>query len=133
MKSSYTLFVLMLFFIGFSQEKKIKEANAAYEKLGYMNAVSIYIEVDKNGYGSPDIYKKIADSYYFNANYSEANVWYEKLIKSTEDVDYEYYYRYSQTLKTVPDLEKSNYQNFALLSSNSVYGTTFNEKIKKEV
>ena len=30
------------------------------------------------------------------------------------------------------DLEKSNYQNFALLSSNSVYGTTFNEKIKKE-
>ena len=115
MKSSYTLFMLMLFFIGFSQEKKIKEANAAFEKLGYMNAVSIYIEVDKNGYGSPDIYKKIADSYYFNANYSEANVWYEKLIKSTEDVDYEYYYRYSQTLKTVPDLEKSNYY-YALFS-----------------
>lgn len=109
MKSSYTLFMLMLFFIGFSQEKKIKEANAAFEKFGYMNAVSIYIEVDKNGYGSPDIYKKIADSYYFNANYSEANVWYEKLIKSTEDIDYEYYYRYSQTLKTIPDLEKSNY------------------------
>ena len=115
MKSSYTLFMLMLFFIGFSQEKKIKEANAAYEKLGYMNAVSIYIEVDKKGYGSPDIYKKIADSYYFNANYPEANIWYEKLIKSTEDVDYEYYYRYSQTLKTVPDLKKSNYY-YALFS-----------------
>jgi len=115
MKSISTLFVLLLFFNGFSQEKKIKEANAAYDKLGYMNAVSIYIEVDKNGYGSPDIYKKIADSYYFNANYSEANVWYEKLIKSTEDVDYEYYYRYSQTLKTVPDLEKSNYY-YALFS-----------------
>lgn len=115
MKSSYTLFMLMLFFIGFSQEKKIKEATAAYEKLGYMNAVSIYIEVDKKGYGSPDIYKKIADSYYFNANYPEANIWYEKLIKSTEDVDYEYYYRYSQTLKTVPDLEKSNYY-YALFS-----------------
>ncbi|MCA1967448.1 MAG: OmpA family protein [Flavobacterium sp.] len=59
--------------------------------------------------------KKIADSYYFNANYPEANIWYEKLIKSTEDVDYEYYYRYSQTLKTVPDLEKSNYY-YALFS-----------------
>lgn len=115
MKSISTLLVLLLFFIGFSQEKKIKEANAAYEKLGYMNAVSIYIEVDKNGYGSPDIYKKIADSYYFNANYTEANIWYEKLIKSTEDIDYEYYYRYSQTLKTVPDLEKSNYY-YALFS-----------------
>ena len=31
------------------------------------------------------------------------------------------------------DLEESNYANFALLSSNSVYRTTFNEKIKKEV
>jgi hypothetical protein len=31
------------------------------------------------------------------------------------------------------DLEESNYMNFALLSSNSVYRTTFNEKIKKEV
>lgn len=115
MKSLSTFFVFLLFFIGFSQEKKIKEANAAYEKLGYMNAVSIYIEVDKNGYGSPDIYKKIADSYYFNANYVEANIWYEKLIKSTEEVDYEYYYRYSQTLKTVPDIEKSNYY-YALFS-----------------
>ena len=105
----------MLFFIGFSQEKKIKEANAAYEKLGYMNAISIYIEVDKNGYGSPDIYKKIGDSYYFNANYAEANKWYEKLIKSSEIIDFEYYYRYSQTLKTIPDIEKSNYY-YALFS-----------------
>ncbi|WP_445718833.1 OmpA family protein [Flavobacterium sp.] len=109
MKKIITSIVVMLFFIGFSQEKKIKEANEAYEKLGYMNAVSIYIEVDKNGYGSPDIYKKIADSYYFNANYIEANKWYQKLIKSSEIVDYEYYYRYAQTLKTVPDIEKSNY------------------------
>jgi len=115
MKNIYTLFVLLLFLIGFSQDKKIKEANEAYEKLGYMNAVSIYIQVDKNGYGSPDIYKRIADSYYFNANYAEANIWYEKLIKSTENIDFEYYYRYSQTLKTVPDIEKSNYY-FALFS-----------------
>lgn len=115
MKSIVTYLVLMLFFIGFSQEKKIKEANAAYEKLGYMNAISIYIEVDKKGYGSPDIYKKIGDSYYFNANYTEANKWYEKLIKSSEVIDFEYYYRYSQTLKTIPDIEKSNYY-YALFS-----------------
>ena len=43
------------------------------------------------------------------ANYIEANKWYQKLIKSSEIVDYEYYYRYAQTLKTVPDIEKSNY------------------------
>ncbi len=88
MKNTVTSLVLLLFFIGFSQEKKIKEADAAYEKLGYMNAVSIYIEVDKNGYGSPDIYKKIADSYYFNGNYVEANKWYMKLFNSSEVLDY---------------------------------------------
>lgn len=115
MKNS-TIFLFFIFFLfGFSQEKKVKEANAAYDKLGYMNAVSIFIEVDKNGYGSPDIYKKIGDSYYFNANYKEANKWYEKLIRSSEEVDFEYYYRYSQTLKTIPDLEKSNYY-YALFS-----------------
>ncbi len=115
MKNLFTYFVFMLCFIGFSQEKKLKEANDAYEKLGYMNAISIFIQIDKNGYGSPDIYKKIADSYYFNANYVEANIWYEKLIKSTKNIDFEYYYRYSQTLKTVPDIEKSNYF-FAIFS-----------------
>ena len=109
MKKTFTLLSVLFLFIGFSQEKKIKEADAAYEKLGYMNAVAIYIQVDRNGYGSPDIYKKIADSYYFNGNYSEANNWYAKLIKSSENVDLEYYYRYSQTLKSVSDMEKSTY------------------------
>lgn len=109
MKKIIPIVAFFLFFFSFSQERKIKEANSAYEKLGYMNAVSIFIEVDKNGYGSPDIYKKIADSYYFNGNYIEANTWYEKLIKGTDKVDYEYYYRYAQTLKTVPDIELSNY------------------------
>ena len=31
------------------------------------------------------------------------------------------------------NIENSNYNNFALLSSNTIYGTTFNEKIKKEL
>ena len=38
-----------------------------------------------------------------------------------------------QKLKLYMDLQNSNYKNFALLSSNSIYGSTFNEKIKKEV
>jgi len=31
------------------------------------------------------------------------------------------------------NIANSNYNNFALLSSNTIYGTTFNEKIKKEL
>lgn len=109
MKKTIILLAFFLTTFVHSQEKKIQEANSEYDKLGYMNAVSIFIEVDKNGYGSPDIYKKIADSYYFNGNYIEANKWYEKLINNPEVVEYEYYYRYAQTLKVVPNLELSNY------------------------
>lgn len=31
------------------------------------------------------------------------------------------------------NIQNSNYNNFGLLSSNSIYGTTFNEKLKKEL
>ena len=38
-----------------------------------------------------------------------------------------------QKLKLYVDLQTSNYKNFALLSSNTIYGSTFNEKLKKEI
>ncbi len=38
-----------------------------------------------------------------------------------------------QKLKLYVDLGNSNNKNFALLSSNTIYGSTFNEKLKKEI
>ena len=74
----------------------------------------IFSDVKEGGYGA----KIIASAFQANG--------YNNILKSKKVSN-------QINAKLYLDLEKSNYQNFALLSSNSVYGTTFNEKIKKEV
>ena len=74
----------------------------------------IFSDVKEGGYGA----KIIASAFQANG--------YNNILKSKNVSN-------QINAKLYLDLEKSNYQNFALLSSNSVYGTTFNEKIKKEV
>ena len=73
----------------------------------------IFSDVKEGGYGA----KIIASAFQANG--------YNNILKSKKVSN-------QINAKLYLDLEKSNYQNFALLSSNSVYGTTFNEKIKKE-
>jgi len=74
----------------------------------------IFSDVKEGGYGA----KIIASAFQANG--------YNNILKSKKVSN-------QINAKLYLDLETSNYQNFALLSSNSVYGTTFNEKIKKEV
>ena len=74
----------------------------------------IFSDVKEGGYGA----KIIASAFQANG--------YNNILKSKKVSN-------QINAKLYLDIEKSNYQNFALLSSNSVYGTTFNEKIKKEV
>lgn len=74
----------------------------------------IFSDVKEGGYGA----KIIASVFQANG--------YNNILKSKKVTN-------QINAKLYLDLETSNYQNFALLSSNSIYGTTFNEKIKKEV
>ena len=74
----------------------------------------IFSDVKEGGYGA----KIIASAFQANG--------YNNILKSKKVSN-------QINAKLYLDLETSNYKNFALLSSNSVYGTTFNEKIKKEV
>ena len=74
----------------------------------------IFSDVKEGGYGA----KIIASAFQANG--------YNNILKSKKVSN-------QINAKLYLDVENSNYKNFALLSSNSVYGTTFNEKIKKEV
>ena len=73
----------------------------------------IFSDVKEGGYGA----KIIASAFQANG--------YNNIIKAKKGK--------KQKQNLYLDLQNSNYKNFALLCSNSIYDATFNEKIKREV
>lgn len=84
-----------------AQEAKMKRANKIYSAKGFINASEVYLNVAKKGYRSEELLKKLANSYYFNAYYKEAEKWYSELFKLNKDQESVYFLRYTQTLKAV--------------------------------
>jgi outer membrane protein OmpA-like peptidoglycan-associated protein len=82
------------------QNKRLKKANEAYNQFAYAEASKQYKKIANSSKASATIYAKLADSYYYNSNYTEALVWYLKLMETVADIEPEYYYRYAQALKT---------------------------------
>ena len=105
-----------------AQKRDIVRADSEYDKYAYFDAIEIYKKVVDKGYESPDLFKKIGNSYYFNAELKEANIWYEKLfsIAKKEEIEPEYYYRYSHTLKSIENYTLSNFflDEFSNLTKN---------------
>ena len=83
-------------------------ANKKYEKLAYIDATKTYEKVAAKGYKSVDMFQKLGNSYYFNAELEKAGKWYGELFAMNEPVDAEYYYRYSQCLKSMGDYTKAD-------------------------
>jgi len=91
------------------QEKQLAKADKQYDQFSYIDARKAYIKVVENGYESQDVYQKIADSYYFNADLSNASIWYGRLYDNyREIIDPEYLFRYSQSLKNIKEYDKSD-------------------------
>lgn len=108
MKGIYTILFLLLFNISFGQSSKIAIADKKYAKYAYIDAIKIYEKVAEKGYESANLYKKIGNSYYFNGNLEKAAKWYQDLFDLKEEVEPEYYFRYSQALKAIKEYENAN-------------------------
>ena len=114
MKSLKTLLYvgLLSFSINQIQAQKTPSAVAAadkkYEKLAYIDATKTYERVAAKGYKSVDMFQKLGNAYYFNAELEKAGKWYGELFAMNEPVDAEYYYRYSQCLKAMGDYTKAD-------------------------
>lgn len=105
------LFALVVFTAGttFCQQKDIKKANKEFDKFAYIDAREIYLKVVADGYESSEIFKKLGDTYYFNSDYTNAAVWYDKLVKQFPDqTEAEYYYRAAQSLKSLGRFSESD-------------------------
>ncbi|KAA1242810.1 OmpA family protein [Aquimarina sp. RZ0] len=112
MKNQFIVFLLVLLTTSYtmtSQEELITQADESFDQYAFIDAREIYLEVAKRGYASVDLFRKIADSYYYNADFKNAVVWYERLMKKFEkQVDAEYLYRYAQCLKSIEEYRKSD-------------------------
>ncbi|MEM5540906.1 OmpA family protein [Olleya sp. AS48] len=97
----YLALILLVPNITSAQEKKaVKEGDKEYEQLAYIDARESYLKATNEGFQSQDLLKKLGDSYYFNADYTNAAKWYGQLFESTENLESEYIYRYALSLKS---------------------------------
>ena len=108
MKKIFTLLLLFLIFFGNAQRTKIAIADKKYKKYSYIDAIEIYEKVANKGYKSPELFKKLGNAYYFNGDLEQSANWYKELFALTTDVEPEYYFRYSQTLKSIEKYEEAN-------------------------
>ncbi|MGE6356924.1 OmpA family protein [Flavobacterium sp. NPDC079362] len=92
----------------YSQQKKIASGDKKYDDYAYIDAIKTYERVAEKGYKSADMFKKLANSFYFNSEFDKAAKWYGELFAMNTEVEPEYYYRYAQSLKSTGETAKAN-------------------------
>jgi len=92
-----------------AQKGQLRDSNEKFQDLAYIDAQSIYLELVNNGYESSELFAKLGDTYYFNNDYKNANVWYARLFNNSfkADTSSSYYFRYAQTLKSIGDYDQA--------------------------
>ncbi|MFI0491765.1 OmpA family protein [Flavobacterium sp.] len=106
------LFYSVLFSVfalnGYSQKAKVAAADKQYERYSYVDAIAVYERVAEKGYKDEKMFQKLGNAYYFNAELGKAAKWYAELFALNQNQEPEYYYRYSQALKSTGDYAKAD-------------------------
>ena len=116
----------------YSQKEKVKVADKKYDNYAYIDAIKTYEKVAEKGYKSADMFKKLGNSYYFNAELEKAAKWYGELFAmNTTDLDPEYYFRYAQSLRSIGQNDKANelLELFNQKSGNDSRGKLFMKNV----
>ena len=128
----YITFFSIIACNGYAQSGAVKKADKQYDKFAYIDATKTYERVAAKGYKSADMFEKIANAYYFNAELQKAEKWYTQLFDiTTTDLAPEYYYRYAQCLKSVGNYKKADEMMiaFSQKSSEDLRGKIFKDKL----
>ena len=112
MKNNIILYIILITAFSlnvFSQKGKVIAADKKYEKYAYIDAIKTYEKVAEKGYKSEDLFKKLGNSYYYNADLEQAAKWYgELLAMNSNDLEPEYYFRYANSLRSIGQNDKAN-------------------------
>lgn len=107
-KNIYLVFACIASLSMYSQKIKEAKADKSYDKFAYVDAIKTYERVVAKGYKSQDLLQKLGNAYYFKADLVKAAKWYSELFTFSQNIEPEYYYRYSQSLKEVNDYAKAD-------------------------
>ena len=78
--------ILLSFTMGvLAQNNKINIGDKQNQKLAYFDAIKTYEKIVNKGYANAEIFEKIGDAYYYNANYKTAAKWYRKLFSLSKN------------------------------------------------
>ncbi len=125
MKSKAIVYILLfsaMSLTGFAQRVAEAKGDKQYERYAFIDAIKTYERIAEKGYKSADMFQKLGNSYYFNGDLPNAAKWYGELFAMTQDVEAEYFYRYSQALKGIGDYTRAD----AMM-------TSFNQKVAEDL
>jgi outer membrane protein OmpA-like peptidoglycan-associated protein len=92
----------------FSQSALRKFADKSFENQDFITAAESYERIVQKGDSSIDVILHLADAYYFNANYQQANKWYSKGYSLNRTFTANHFHRYAQTLKSSGKNDEAN-------------------------
>jgi outer membrane protein OmpA-like peptidoglycan-associated protein/tetratricopeptide (TPR) repeat protein len=122
--------LLSIFIVqGYAQKATVSKADTNYDRYAYVDAIANYEKVAEKGYQDEKMFQKLGNAYYFKAELPQALKWYEQLFTLYPNQEPEYFYRYSQTLKSTGDYTKADQmlEQFNAKTGNDKRGILFRE------
>ncbi|KFF01634.1 OmpA family protein [Flavobacterium hydatis] len=134
----YSTILSILALQSYGQKAAIDAANKKYERYAYVDAIITYERIAEKGYKDEKMFQKLGNAYYFNAELPQAEKWYSELFAMNQNQEPEYYYRYSQALKSIGNYSKADkmLEEFNKKSGNDLRAKSYDnnknylEKIK---
>ncbi len=81
--------------VAFSQHASKTDVNTD------IDVTKVYEQVVEEGYGTPEVYLRLANEHYFTGNYRSAKKWFEMVFEHEQPTDKKILFRYKQTLKAL--------------------------------
>lgn len=103
-----TLCLLLVSVLIYGQKDREARAKSKYNSMSYTDAIAPYKGLVEDGYGSPELFENLGNSYYLQSNYALARVCYDSLFKRTRDVSKSTYYRYINVLRSAKENKKAD-------------------------
>lgn len=127
--------VLGSVFTSLAQQNKLNKADMYFNEMAFAQAIDLYTDLEGTSLDTPEMRRKLGESYYKIGRYQKAVETYSSMIES-EAARAEDYYRYAMVLKMMGDYELSDFwmKKYSEQSSGEIRAELFLDKLNyKEI